>query len=46
MFKDIISLIRLVESLKSTQLIDPESQRNTLYEEQCKDFADAMKDLS
>ncbi|MDB6375105.1 T6SS effector BTH_I2691 family protein [Photorhabdus bodei] len=34
------------KSLKSTQLIDPESQRNTLYEEQCKDFANAMKDLS
>ncbi|ERT10738.1 hypothetical protein O185_23175 [Photorhabdus temperata J3] len=46
MFRDIISLIRLVEILKSTQLIDSESQRNTLYEEQCKSFANAMKDLS
>ncbi|WP_445493467.1 T6SS effector BTH_I2691 family protein [Photorhabdus sp. SF281] len=34
------------KSLKSTQFIDPESQRNTLYEAQCKGFADAMKDLS
>ncbi|WP_228940370.1 T6SS effector BTH_I2691 family protein [Photorhabdus thracensis] len=34
------------KSLKSTQLIDPESQRSTLYEQQCKGFADAMKDLS
>ncbi|WP_166296403.1 hypothetical protein [Photorhabdus tasmaniensis] len=46
MFKDIISLIRLVESLKSTQFIAPESQRNTLYEEQSKKFADAIKVIS
>uniref|UniRef100_UPI00330757A0 T6SS effector BTH_I2691 family protein n=1 Tax=Photorhabdus viridis TaxID=3163327 RepID=UPI00330757A0 len=34
------------KSLRSTQLIDSELQRNTLYEAQCKNFADAMKDLS
>ncbi|NHB90244.1 T6SS effector BTH_I2691 family protein [Photorhabdus tasmaniensis] len=34
------------KSLKSTQLIDAESQRNTLYEEQRKGFANAIKDLS
>ncbi|WP_350307523.1 T6SS effector BTH_I2691 family protein, partial [Photorhabdus viridis] len=34
------------KSLKSTQFIDSESQRNTLYEAQRKGFANAMKDLS